>query len=366
MRGEDGKRYRKRKLKRGVVYEVLLEGKWKSSGESSLEGAMRWVHEREEEGREEKLKDFAKDFYKPGGVMRVRMERRNKERSSGYWLQQQSRLDRYIIKRFGEMKLSEISGGMIDEWLEGLELSGNTKNKLLYGLKVVLREGVRRGIIKENVCEGVECFGEKSLERKPFSEEELERFFPVCVKGIREIWGDLMWGAYFICLADCGHRPGEQSVLLWGDLWQFEGRAGFIIDKSMDAITQQARKTTKTGYSRSSLLSARALKILKEWQKETPWNKKEDLIFSLDGRRGLMANTINKHLRSAAKRAGVDLQGRTAYCFRHTFNTLGILKHHRDDLQFLMGHKSHQETDHYNHPSRQLLIQKALQIKQEA
>lgn len=367
MRGKDGKNYRKRKLKRGYVFEVNISGKWKSTGQQTLERAMTWAKKQELITKENiTIRDFAKDFYRPGGILRMRLEARNKNRSTGYWLQQQSRLDRYILPVFGDLNAAEVTPAMVDNWLESLDLSGNTKNKLLYSLKSIMAEAVRKGMIQISPCEKVECFGENTIERKPFSEEEMNLFFPESINDLTYIWGNVMWAAYFLCLADCGHRPGEQSVLLWGDLWQFGDRAGFIIDKSMDGVLLTAKATTKTGYSRSTLLSDRALEVLKLWREKTPLPDNDDLIFTLDGRRGLIANTINKHLRLSAPRAGVDLQGRTAYCFRHTFNTLGLLRHSPADMRFLMGHRTEKETDHYNHPDRNLLIKKALKIREDA
>lgn len=367
MKDKNGNKYRKRKLPSGkIVYEVNIRGKWKSTGESSFERAQTAAKKRFFGQKNDTIiSDFASDFYAPGGIQRKRLESRGKNRSTGYWLQQQSRLERYILPQIGDLKPCEVMPGMIDKLLTDIPLSGSIKNKILYSIKNILGEAVRRGLIDKNPCDEIEPFAETPQERKPFSVAELDLFFPSDIENLLRIWGGAMWAAYFTCLADCGHRPGEQSVLLWGDLWQFNGRAGFIIDKSMDGITLTAKGTTKTGYSRSTLLSERAYKILKLWHQQTPMPDDDDLIFTFDGRRGLIANTINKHLRLSAPRAGVDLQGRTAYCFRHTFNTLGLLRHSPADMRFLMGHRSEKETDHYNHPDRQLLIHKALKIKEE-
>ncbi len=367
MKGKNGFKYRRRTLKSGVVYEVLIEEKWKSTGQQTLERAETWTKKYVfGQKNKTKIKDFASDFYKLEGVYRRHLESRGKKRSTGYWLQQQSRLERYILPIIGDLKPYEVTPQIIDKILTDIPLSGSIKNKLLYSIKSIMAEAVRRGLIEVSPCEKVDNFATNPQERRPFSQEELEAFFPESLRDLLYVWGNKMWAAYFLCLADCGHRPGEQSVLLWGDLWEFNGRAGFIIDKSMDGITFKARQTTKTGYSRSSLLSERAFKILKLWHQETPLPEPDSLIFTIDGKRGLIANTINKHLRLSAQRAGVDLQGRTAYCFRHTFNTLGLLRHNPADLRFLMGHRSEKETDHYNHPDRQLLIQKALKIREDA
>lgn len=363
MKGKDGKDYRKRRLKSGEIYEVNVGGKWKSTGQSNFDRAQLWAKKYLfDRSNNVRIIDFAHDFYKKEGVFRNRIEQRGKRRSTGYWLQQQARLEKYILPKIGDLKPCEVQPAMIDQMLINLPLSGSSKNKLLYSIKSIMAEAMRRGLIDQNPCDAIEPFAETPEERRPFTMAELDLFFPGDFEQLIKIWGGAMWAAYFLCLCDCGHRPGEQSVLLWGDLWQFDGRAGFIIDKSMDGVTLAAKETTKTGYSRSTLLSERALAALLHWQKETPLSDDDDLIFTLDGRRGLIANTINKHLRLSAPRAGVDLQGRTAYCFRHTFNTLGLLRHSPADLRFLMGHRSEKETDHYNHPDRQILIKKAMQI----
>ena len=73
-------------------------------------------------------------------------------------------------------------------------------------------------------------------------------------------------------------------------------------------------------------------------------------LFKVNGR-FVYCELANKNLRSACKRAGVDIGSRTQYCFRHSFDTymlnnLGELAS-EEDVRELMGHTGYRpEYDH--------------------
>lgn len=366
MRGKDGRLYRKRKLKSKVVYEVLIKGKWKSSGESTLERAETWAKKREKEveGKGIKFKDFARDFYEAESVAMKRKAQRGKKRSAGWHAQSQGRLERYILPYFEDFYLEEITTAIIDEWLinlkspQGKEISAATKNKVMTCLKGILQEAYSCGYLARHPMESLEIFTVRSKERKIFKEEELELLFPEEEEKLIKIWGTLMWACYFMTLRDTGHRMGEQAVLTWEDLFEENGQYGFTITKSMDWYTKETKQETKTGYSRATLITAGTYKLLMRHKAQHP----SDLIFTLDGERGIISDTARKHLKYAAKNAGIDLQGRTPYCFRHTANTQLLLKADPQQVRFLMGHRTEKETANYNHPDKRLLAKKAAAI----
>ncbi|MGL4525330.1 MAG: site-specific integrase [Spirochaetia bacterium] len=363
MQAKDGYHYRKRNLKSGVVFEVLIKGKWKSTGQTRIEAAQTWTKKSLSSTKESiSFFEFTQNFYQPTSQYRLVQEDKGRNRTTSYWRQQQARLDNYLIPALGDLTMCEINTQTIENVLLTIRLAGNTKNKILYSLKTIFNEAIRQGILEKSPIDRIDPFNNNTQERQPFTPEEMTLFFPDDRELLLQIWGDLMWACYFCVLRDTGHRPGEQSVLLWSDLWQQEGRFGFIIDKSMDSTTKKARETTKTGYSRATLISANTYALLQEWRALSTFCEDDDLIFTLDGSRGIISETIAKHLRLSAPRAGVNLEGRTPYCFRHTFNTQLLLKLNPSQVRFLMGHRTEKETDNYNHPDRRLLIQKAVKI----
>ncbi|MCM1220317.1 MAG: site-specific integrase [Lachnospiraceae bacterium] len=367
MRGKDGKIYRKRTLKRGEIYEVLVEGKWKSTGQQSLDRAMTWAKKYIAEGNFKQilLKDFAENFFCEESDAMKKQAMRGRVRSKGWYAQSQARLQRYILPYFGDFYLHEITPQVIDLWLldlkspDGKELSSATKNKAMNCLKQILQEAQAKGHIDTHPMVSLQAFVEKNKERKIFDDDELDRFFPMNEARLVSIWGGLLWTCYFLVLRDTGLRMGEQAVLTWDDLFFENGQHGFFVTKSQDWFTKAVKMSTKTGYHRATLITPRTYRLLMLLKKEHPW----DLIFALDGKRGIIAETARKHLKFAAKNAGVDLAGRTPYCFRHTANTNLLLRADPQQVRFLMGHRTEKETINYNHPDRRLLAKKAAAIK---
>lgn len=67
--------------------------------------------------------------------------------------------------------------------------------------------------------------------------------------------------------------------------------------------------------------------------------------------------SANKHFRASLTRAGIEIDGRTQYCLRHTLNTqLKSILGHSDKLRALMGHSSESMTNNYNHPTAEHLF----------
>lgn len=349
------------------MYEVLVDGKWKSTGQISLERAVTWTRKNivAIPKGQVYLKSFAKDFYHPESEPVRRQMLRGKQKRPGWYVQSQSRLNMYIMPYYANFYLDEITPRIIDRWLldlkspTGKEISGATKNKVMTCLKNILQEAVVTDILDQHPMSSLEVFTERNKERQIFNDEELELLFPTDEDALIKIWGSLMWACYFMTLRDTGHRMGEQAVLTWDDLFAQKGQYGFAITKSLDWYTKEVKPSTKTGYSRATLITPRTYHLLMLHKTQHPW----DLIFTLDGIRGIIAETARKHLIFAAKNARIELNGRTPYCFRHTANTNLLLKADPQQVRFLMGHRTEKETTNYNHPDKRLLAKKAISIK---
>ena len=80
-------------------------------------------------------------------------------------------------------------------------------------------------------------------------------------------------------------------------------------------------KTEKKGVEvKLAIFTYRAEQLLLLLESQTESTNENDLMFAVR-RHLLLTETILKHLRSSANRCDVDLDGRTSYYFRHTFNT---------------------------------------------
>ncbi len=79
------------------------------------------------------------------------------------------------------------------------------------------------------------------------------------------------------------------------------------------------------------------------------------------GTQYIYAEFANDRLESAAKRAGIDLRGRTQYCFRHTWNTYYYGKLPEMARLLLMGHTSNRPE--YNHITPIQALERVLNIE---
>jgi hypothetical protein len=62
-------------------------------------------------------------------------------------------LDRHILPEFGKRRLDEINRVEVERWLIGLDLSNQTKNHILYTLRIILRDAVAAGKLEASSCE---------------------------------------------------------------------------------------------------------------------------------------------------------------------------------------------------------------------
>ena len=60
-----------------------------------------------------------------------------------------------------------------------------------------------------------------------------------------------------------------------------------------------------------------------------------------------MKKPYHKHFKASVIRAGLELQGRTQYCLRHTFYTEALKRMPEKEVEKMAGHKSlRKEYDH--------------------
>ncbi len=277
----------------------------------------------------------------------------------------------YILPRFGEYRITDITAAEINDWLldlrlrsNGKPMSGSQKNKIRETLSIVLRDAILKKHITYNVTNDVESFSKKpETPRGAFSPEEMARLFPDSHEGLLKNFLSQMWVAYFLVMADTGLRPGEIRALQWGDWWPEE--RFFPIKKGIAAGTKAQIKDTKTGESSPAFVSPRTARELSIWYNECKHTEPTALIFSEDGAYPPSNTACVKHFRSSMKRAGLTCLERTPYWLRHDFNTRGLETLTEEDMRTLMRHRTEAMTHHYNHPSDQRLLERGKPIREK-
>lgn len=158
--------------------------------------------------------------------------------------------------------------------------------------------------------------------------------------------GDLKWTCYFHIMRCTGFRPGEVAGLRRENF--YPELSGVYTTGSINSVKKQfveRIKTTGKGKKyKIGLLSTQACRLLRIYEQTLP--EDQDLLFMVNG--GVVANTTsNKHFVSFAKKAGVNLNGRTQYSLRHTFQTSVAGEIEKSEVEKLMGHTKFREN--YDH-----------------
>ena len=359
-----------------VVFDHI-PGRRISSGTTDRDEAVRWAEAKlaRDTGRinlslseRTTLAEFAKGFFTkedPKGF-------RKRQKARGYSFQdteyerRQAYLDNYILPAHGRMLIGSISDVLIEDMVidlksvtTGKELANDTKNKVLAAYRDVMKEAKRLGYISANPCDTVQRFAFDVSGRRPFTEDELERLFPEDRGRLMFIWKDLMWAVYFLIMRDTGWRPGEVAGLSVHNYYpEFHGvyttgSVGWDDRQYRDSV-----KTTRKGMSyREGILTDRTAELLEELIR---YNPNKEYIFQINGQ-FLWHTTSNSHLKDAAPRAHVELDGRTQYCFRHTFQTNLIGRMPENARLLLMGHT--RTRDEYSHLTPEQSLRRVLEIQ---
>ena len=207
-----------------------------------------------------KLAEYAKDFFVWGTCPWIARQHAKGRPFGEYQARtRRAHLVNYLLPAFGTKRLADLTRPMIETWVLTLPLANQSKNHILYTLRIVLREAKSAKLIPDNPLQEMEPLGKNPRKRDVFTMAELQALFPHDLAKLALVWGTPKYAAMFITLATTGIRSGEARALLWrhfmADGWLHVERAQKI-DKSMGA--------TKTGEERVIALPRRTVEVL-EW-----------------------------------------------------------------------------------------------------
>lgn len=264
-----------------------------------------------------------------------------KNYADSFYKGHQSRLECYILPRFGKTKINKIDPDEVFEWYAtlksvntGKKLSSTYKNKIRNTFFIVMEFAKMNKVISKNPIEEVPSITEHYNRRMAFEERELKKMFPCEIRKRIIIWGDLQWATYFSIAYDTGWRPSEISGL---EKTKFlpEYRGIYTKNGVVNGILQKRIKTTGTGKDYKvgvlSETTAHLVSLLIE--------EKQNEIFLFKTLQGnfIQPNTANKHLKAVTKKLNIDIGKRTQYSLRHSFNTFALNNIDKRDVIELMG-----------------------------
>jgi integrase len=345
-------------------------GRWHATGQDNAADALAWAKRMRGQVLAPKavlFEDAARNFFADSSPWAQRELKRKRRFSSAYLPQMRGRLKRYLVGKWGETPITEITVRLFEDWILELrgvndkELKNSSKNKIIDAGKIIFREFAESGLIQESpLASLVHLPPEDETPREIFTADELTKIFPVDRDLAERVWADQgkghrefgqMWLSFFVALRDTGARPAELLALSWCD-WRPKD-LGFAINKSVENSTGLIKSSTKTGSKKPSYLSDRGVQELLLWCAVSPHHRPSDLIWSFDGRVPPRTDSAAKHFRGVCDRAEVARGNRTPYCLRHTFATHALETLPLQVVQTLMGHSVTASTilSSYFHPS---------------
>lgn len=379
---------RERKGRNLEVQFTCRPGKWESTGTKKLEEAEAYANARlvnsgfANHHTVITLKEFAKDFYlrTDEKSIRVRNERHNNYYSETYYKQHQSRLVNYILPEFGSYQINKINSVMIENFYLALnssrdckkQLSDNSKTKVLDCFKIVMEEALRLNLVEANPCDRVERINQHHEKREIFTPAELKLLFPEDIEELLRIFdcdpkhptNPLLFATYFSIAYDTGFRPGEILALNQQDFWG----DGVYTKNSIEQGTGNLKNSIKTSRKgqdyKVGILSSYTKKLVSMHIATLPEGN-NGYLFMMKGK-FLRCESMNKHFKLALSRAGIEADGRTQYCLRHTFDT-NMLNQLGGDMNVetvreLMAHTGYRAE--YDHRTAEDIISKLGSVKE--
>lgn len=349
-----------------------IPGRRFSSGTPDRDEAVSWAESKLKEfapsAKQITLREFCKGFFSEGDThgYRKRSEAHNHHYSEEYYEAHEARLNNHILPYHGGYLLSAITDTMIEDLFlsarsvkgDGTtELGDNARNKILATYRIVLDAAKREHLISINPADKIEDIVEEYEETIPFTAEEMKVLFPEDDEALIKVWYNLRWAAYFSLLKDTSWRPCEAAAFsIDGYYPHYKGSSinAAYTDKEVHWKTHKVVPRIKTANKKGgakykvALISDQTVRLLERLKEQTHGDyffevKSEDLCFSHPrkyfGVRYIYSELANKRLRSTAASVGIELDGRTQYSMRHTWQSdhFGLIP---DDLRnMIMGHK---------------------------
>lgn len=304
---------------------------------------------------------FASGFFSKADPVGYRKRRTALGRSvdERQYGQRQGWLDNYIMPRFRNVALVDISVVMVEDWYINIEsvrtgalLCSGSRVAVLKTLGIILDEAVRLQMLAYNPCDKVELIRVTARERRTFSQEQLEVMFPKSPLACIGVWGDVQTALYFSIAIDTGWRAGEVMALSSRNWYPEEH--GIYSTMQVDTSDGKVKDCVKTAHSggyryRIGFLSERSARLMEM----LPERNRLGFFFSYGGRQSgfISYDTMLRRLKNVMREVvkAEDWNLYTIHCFRHTFMTRLVSVVDERTMLKLMGHTSYRKE--YDHSS---------------
>ncbi len=330
----------------------------KSTGKTSKTAANQWVQRKLKDGslsseKEIRFDDFSNKWWSWDECSYVKDKRRIGKISRGYVDAEASYLKNHIKPYFDPMKLSKITMGAVQKWLDQLRsdeekhLSPTTVNHCLATLKIMLKDAERRGYILKNPCLHIEnC--KVNPKRKGFlNKEEVATLLDE--SKFKKVWkGDIQHYTLNLLVSHTELRLGEAIALKRSEIHPNR------IDVNHSWSRKYGLKLPKNDFPRSIPIEPFLYDAIVKLMEFFPDAGDDDFIFFGEAyNEPLKHGVILKRLYKALLTIGISEDERkerniTFHSWRHFYNSLLRANSVTDaKIRDIMGHLSPSSTEHY-------------------
>ena len=221
-------------------------------------------------------------------------------------------LKNWIVPVWGKFSLSEVRTIQVEEWLRALPLANGSRAKIRNIMSAVFNHAIRYELTERNPIRFVRQSGKRERAPDVLTAEEFKGL-------LAELDGSYYVMAFLAALT--GLRVSELLALKWEDV---HFSAGEIM--LTRAIVCQHVGPLKTAASQKPVpMDSGLAALLLDWRGRCPYNQEKDYVFASPDMNGTQplwpSSAMKKHIRPAAKRAGI-LKHVRWHVFRHSFATL--------------------------------------------
>jgi integrase len=241
-----------------------------------------------------------------------------------------------IVRDFGDRRIEDITGDMLERWMAGLPCGNRTRLTYLVVVHGIFRRAMRVWKLPRNPAVDVE------RPRVRLS-TDVEAFSPEEVHALVRAATSQQDAATFLTAAFTGLRLGELLGLQWGDV-DFAGEA-IRVRRSYTA--HGGFSTPKSGKVRAVPMVPDVAQVLAAVGTRELFTDDDDLIFP--GATGLPQDGNTLRIRYKTALAVAELRPLRFHDLRHTFGTLAVRKAEVPAVQSWMGHANIGTTMRYIH-----------------
>lgn len=314
-------------------------------------------YERETKHKADRHEYLAPEKIPTFAVAAEEWARSKDDRRPSYTETLRSRLDRYLLPRFGPLRLDQVSVAAIEKLRDDLRKLGRssvTINGVIRMIGGVFKMAVRRGLCASSPVDRVEraYAGDREFSPDSGAEADADQATPETVLAPNEI--NLMLahaepGLYrtlLTFLASSGLRSGEAFALRWGDCELDADDPKIYVRRSLSWARVQGEDIrprfyppkTKAGLRMINIPSELAA-VLKRWKIACPPSKHELVFPNLDGKPLHRSIALRRGLWPALRRA--ELRTVNMHSLRHSFASALIAKGSPvTEVQCILGHSS--------------------------